>query len=81
MRRLFFTAMCVLAAAAGCRQCASPYDYCSPVVENGPMPGPGPGYPDGGPDYAANHGGSNSQTAGANSGMRTAAMPQSNTQQ
>jgi hypothetical protein len=25
----------VLLAATGCRMCASPYDYCGPVVESG----------------------------------------------
>ncbi len=27
------TALCVMAASSGCRMCASPYDYCGPVVE------------------------------------------------
>lgn len=85
MRKLFFAVMCVLAASAGCRQCDSPYDYCSPVVENGPAPVPGP---DGAPyeqgpyesDYAANRGGPGPQTAQqmmpANSGPRMAAAQQ-----
>jgi hypothetical protein len=73
MRKLLFAALCGLAATVGCRQCASPYDYCSPVVENGPQCGPGPmqggGYED---DYAANRGGRTQQNAGPqNSGPQS----------
>jgi hypothetical protein len=41
MRRLLALSLCVsatafaIATAEGCRMCASPYDYCGPVVESG----------------------------------------------
>jgi hypothetical protein len=68
MRRFFFVAVCALAASTGCHMCASPYDYCSPVVESA---GPGPGPMDG-PDYAANNGGGGPQMANAATGPRLA---------
>jgi len=34
MRRLLALAIVGLAAGTGCRMCASPYDYCGPVVDN-----------------------------------------------
>ena len=79
MRRIFFAAVCVLAASAGCRQCASPYDYCSPVVENGPCPGPGPvpggAVYDDGSDYAANRGRPVPQASGPDAAPQTAQQP------
>ncbi len=36
MLRKFAVAALVLCAAVGCHMCASPYDYCGPVIENGP---------------------------------------------
>ncbi|HEX3998906.1 MAG TPA: hypothetical protein VHX65_10175 [Pirellulales bacterium] len=80
MRKLFFTALCVLAASAGCRQCASPYDYCSPVVENGPEPSLASDSATYEPDYASNRGGGNSQAAGMNAGSRMATAPQPSSQ-
>jgi hypothetical protein len=35
MYRLLALSLFVLAAATGCHMCASPYDYCGPVVECG----------------------------------------------
>ncbi|HTQ39397.1 MAG TPA: hypothetical protein VMJ32_10230 [Pirellulales bacterium] len=35
MRRLLALSVIVFAANMGCRMCASPYDYCGPVVESG----------------------------------------------
>jgi hypothetical protein len=37
----------ILATSGGCRMCASPYDYCGPVVDSGDC-GSGPGYTQGG---------------------------------
>jgi len=34
MRRFIAVAVIVFIASAGCHMCASPYDYCSPVVES-----------------------------------------------
>jgi hypothetical protein len=34
MRRLLALSLVVVAAASGCRMCASPYDYCGPVVDD-----------------------------------------------
>ncbi|HEY2826619.1 MAG TPA: hypothetical protein VGJ04_03380 [Pirellulales bacterium] len=39
MKRLLGLSALILAAATGCRMCASPYDYCGPVVECGCMGG------------------------------------------
>jgi hypothetical protein len=68
MRRFFVIAVCVLSASTGCHMCASPYDYCSPVVENN---GPGPG-PEDGPEYATNNGNGGPQMANAAAGPRLA---------
>lgn len=35
MRRLLALSLLVVAAGSGCRMCASPYDYCGPVVDDG----------------------------------------------
>ncbi len=54
MRKFFVLAATVLIASAGCHMCATPYDYCSPVIENHY----GPGGPDGsGPDGGESWGG------------------------
>jgi hypothetical protein len=34
MRRLFALSLMLVAAGTGCRICASPYDYCGPVVDD-----------------------------------------------
>jgi hypothetical protein len=34
MRRLFALSLILVAAGTGCRICASPYDYCGPVVDD-----------------------------------------------
>jgi hypothetical protein len=43
MQRLLALSALVLVAATGCRMCASPYDYCGPVVECGCMEATGGG--------------------------------------
>ncbi|MCC7083973.1 MAG: hypothetical protein IT427_03075 [Pirellulales bacterium] len=35
MRRLLTLSLLLIAAGSGCRMCASPYDYCGPVVDDG----------------------------------------------
>jgi hypothetical protein len=40
LRKFGITAL-VLCAAVGCHMCASPYDYCGPVIENGGPPSQG----------------------------------------
>jgi hypothetical protein len=34
MRRLLALSLLVIAAGSGCRMCASPYDYCGPVMDD-----------------------------------------------
>ncbi len=48
MRRLF-ALLSLLGALSGCRMCASPYDYCGPVVDDNCC-----GYPGGGPAMGPN---------------------------
>lgn len=43
MNRLLGLSALVLLASTGCRMCASPYDYCGPVVECGCAGGEGCG--------------------------------------
>jgi hypothetical protein len=50
MRRLF-ALLSLLGALSGCRMCASPYDYCGPVVDDNCC-----GYPGGGPAMGPNQG-------------------------
>jgi hypothetical protein len=66
MRRFFAITALVLSAAAGCHMCASPYDYCGPVIENN---GPQSYGPQMGGDYAATRPsyGPQSQSMAANS--------------
>jgi hypothetical protein len=52
MRRLLALLPLLMMAAGGCRMCASPYDYCGPVVDSNCCGGPG-GY---GPNVAPNQG-------------------------
>jgi hypothetical protein len=57
--RLLWLGLCsviLLAAGTGCRQCASPYDYCGPVLENtcsdcGAMHRAGSAFTGGGEDW------------------------------
>jgi len=67
MRRVI-TLLSLLIAAGGCRMCASPYDYCGPVVDSDCC-----GYPGGGPAMAGNHGAAYYENAPAANGTPTEA--------
>ena len=71
MRRFFVVAVCLLTGAAGCHMCASPYDYCSPVIENYSGPNAGPTDD---PEYAAHNTSGGQQMANAASGPRMASQ-------